>query len=57
MTSDVRTSLSRLAGLGWNSSVPPNGFANRRAVAEDPYNDNPLGLATPVGRDRDRDDA
>ena len=41
--------FDRLAGIGWNESVPPNGFANRRAVAEDPYNDNPLGLATPVG--------
>lgn len=43
------TARDRLAGLGWNASVPPNGFANRQAVAEDPYNDNPLGLATPVG--------
>ncbi len=41
--------FDRLAGIGWNESVPPNGFVNRRAVAEDPYNDNPLGLATPVG--------
>jgi ectoine hydroxylase-related dioxygenase (phytanoyl-CoA dioxygenase family) len=42
-------SLERLAGLGWNASVPPNGFANRRAVEPDAYNDNPLGLDTPVG--------
>src|SRR5215210_851225 len=41
--------FDRLAGIGWNESVPPNGFVNRRAVSEDPYNDNPLGLATPVG--------
>src|SRR5262249_50541633 len=41
--------FDRLAGIGWNESVPPNGYANRRAVAEDQYNDNPLGLATPVG--------
>ena len=39
----------RLDGLGWNASVPPNGFQDRRAVEPDPYNDNPLGLATPVG--------
>lgn len=38
-----------LAGLGWNASVPPNGFANRTAVADEQFNDNPLGLATPVG--------
>ena len=49
MTIDDAPSMERLAGLGWNASVPPNGFANRRAVAEDPYNDNPLGLDTPVG--------
>jgi hypothetical protein len=36
--------------LGWNASVPPNGFANRRAVSADRYNDNPLGLDTPVGK-------
>ena len=41
--------FDRLAGIGWNASVPPNGHANRRAVAEEAYNDNPLGLATPVG--------
>lgn len=49
MTTDSATSLDRLAGLGWNASVPPNGFANRLAAADDPYNDNPLGLDTPVG--------
>lgn len=37
------------AGLGWNASVPPNGFHNRSAEKADPYNDNPLGLETPVG--------
>ena len=49
MTTDTGASLDRLAGLGWNASVPPNGFANRRAVTEEQYNDNPLGLGTPVG--------
>ena len=39
---------SRLAGLGWNESVPPNGLHNRRAAAN-ATNDNPLGLDTPVG--------
>ena len=29
--------------------MPPNGFANRRAAAAAAYNDNPLGLSTPVG--------
>jgi hypothetical protein len=38
-----------MRGVGWQASVPPNGLANRRAVAEDLYNDNPLGLDTPVG--------
>jgi hypothetical protein len=38
-----------VTALGWNASVPPNGGANRRVVAEDQYNDNPLGLDTPVG--------
>ena len=34
--------------LGWNAAVPPNGFSNR--PREDAYsNDNPRGLATPVG--------
>jgi hypothetical protein len=35
--------------IGWHAAVPPNGLANRRAVSEDLYNDNPLGLDTPVG--------
>ncbi|MFZ9017607.1 MAG: phytanoyl-CoA dioxygenase family protein [Ilumatobacteraceae bacterium] len=39
----------RLAGLGWNETVPPNGFHNRRAVVESATNDNPIGLATPIG--------
>jgi hypothetical protein len=34
------------ARLGWHSSVPPNGFANRPAVPTT-SNSNPLGLATP----------
>ncbi len=34
--------------LGWNAAVPPNGRANRRS-ASGSSNDNPLGLATPVG--------
>jgi hypothetical protein len=46
---DAGTAMDRLAGLGWRESVPPNGFHNRAAVAEDLYNDNPLGLDTPVG--------
>lgn len=49
MTSDaIRTSGPR-ADLGWNSSVPPNGFANRAVAAAYLSNDNPLGLATPTG--------
>lgn len=44
------SAMERLAGLGWNASVPPNGFHNRRrAQVDDTYNDNPLGLDTPVG--------
>lgn len=39
---------SRLAGLGWNESVPPNGLHDRRPAAN-ATNDNPLGLDTPVG--------
>ena len=35
--------------VGWNSEVPPNGYHNRTAVAADASNDNPLGIATPVG--------
>lgn len=34
--------------IGWNSDVPPNGFHNR-ATLDPGTNDNPLGLATPVG--------
>jgi hypothetical protein len=49
MTTSSERSMSRLAGLGWNAAVPPNGFHNRRAAPEDPYNDNPQGLDTPVG--------
>jgi hypothetical protein len=45
-TNDI---FDRLGQLGWNRSVPPNGFANRGAVSEDLYNDNPLGLDTPIG--------
>lgn len=33
---------------GWNANVPPNGLANRPSD-DVPTNDNPLGLATPVG--------
>lgn len=36
-----------MSDLGWNASVPPNGFANRPKEAL--YNDNPLGLDTPEG--------
>ncbi len=46
---DTTATLNRLAGLGWNESVPPNGFHNRRAAPTDTSNDNPLGLDTPVG--------
>lgn len=45
----MTTSDNRLAGVGWNASVPPNGFANRAAASESLYNDNPQGLATPIG--------
>ena len=38
---------TRLAGVGWHSSVPPNGFANRQVATNYVSNDNPLGLATP----------
>lgn len=41
--------FERLDGVGWCAAVPPNGFANRAAAGQDLYNDNPLGLATPVG--------
>ncbi len=34
--------------FGWNEAIPPNGWANRGAQAGE-SNDNPLGLATPVG--------
>ncbi|MEM8924847.1 MAG: phytanoyl-CoA dioxygenase family protein [Actinomycetota bacterium] len=34
--------------LGWNVAVPPNGRANRTGGAS-ASNDNPLGLATPIG--------
>jgi hypothetical protein len=39
----------RVAGLGWNAAVPPNGFANRPPVEGVVSNDNPLGLATKPG--------
>ncbi|MGZ4772778.1 MAG: hypothetical protein ACXV3B_08870, partial [Ilumatobacteraceae bacterium] len=37
---------TRPSQLGWHSSVPPNGFANR-AAAPITSNSNPLGLDTP----------
>ncbi len=46
---DKTVALDRLAGLGWNASVPPKGFHNRQAAPADPYNDNPLGFDTPTG--------
>jgi hypothetical protein len=50
MTIDTTAgSGDRLAGLGWNRAVPPNGFVNRPPAVGDASNDNPLGLATPVG--------
>ena len=42
----------RASRLGWHSSVPPNGFANRPRTP-DRSNSNPLGLDTPRERDRD----
>lgn len=39
----------RVAGIGWNAAVPPNGFADRAAAAAAATNDNPLGLATRPG--------
>ncbi|MEO1061121.1 MAG: phytanoyl-CoA dioxygenase family protein [Actinomycetota bacterium] len=35
--------------IGWDASVPPNGFLDRAAVMAASTNDNPLGLATPEG--------
>jgi len=35
--------------LGWNAAVPPNGFHNRSSATSAATNDNPTGLATPVG--------
>ncbi len=35
--------------VGWNAEVPPNGVASRRALADPGTNDNPAGLATPIG--------
>ncbi|MGI9613235.1 MAG: phytanoyl-CoA dioxygenase family protein [Acidimicrobiales bacterium] len=35
--------------IGWNESVPPNGFHNRSQADAPQSNDNPLGLATQVG--------
>lgn len=43
------SAMERLAGLGWNAEVPANGFHNRSSVPDDPYNDNPQGLDTPIG--------
>ena len=43
------SAMERLAGLGWNAEVPANGFHNRCAAPDDPYNDNPQGLDTPIG--------
>ena len=40
---------ARPSHLGWHSSVPPNGFANR-AVTQT-TNSNPLGLETPPAED------
>jgi len=35
--------------VGWNVAVPPNGFHNRARQETPGSNDNPLGLASPVG--------
>lgn len=37
------------SSIGWNAAVPPNGFHNRAASPTSASNDNPLGLASPVG--------
>ena len=42
-------SMARLAEFGWHEHVPPNGFAARLVTTQPDSNDNPLGLATPVG--------
>ena len=39
--------VTRVTGVGWQASVPPNGFANRQVPDGYVSNDNPLGLATP----------
>lgn len=35
--------------LGWDASVPPNGFLNRAVAPSADTNDNPAGLSTPIG--------
>lgn len=40
---------ARPSRLGWHSSVPPNGFANRSVTQT--TNSNPLGLETPPADD------
>lgn len=49
MTIDSDPRPPDAAGIGWNASVPPNGFHNRALAEEANSNDNPFGLATPVG--------
>ena len=49
---NVHAMASAAAGStspGWNKAVPPNGFHNRAVVESPESNDNPLGLASPVG--------
>ena len=48
MTTSSELSDHRSA-FGWNACVPPNGFVNRAVFVAEATNDNPLGLATPVG--------
>ncbi len=39
----------RAMSVGWHEAVPPNGFHNRARDEFPESNDNPLGLASPVG--------
>jgi hypothetical protein len=42
------TTMGKMS-IGWNEAVPPNGFQNRAREEPPDSNDNPLGLASPVG--------
>ena len=45
----MATAPASLKSAGWNEAVPPNGFHNRVVDESPESNDNPLGLASPVG--------